>query len=237
MSNHSTEGEASLKQLEDELDFTFTDKDRLREALTHRSYLNEHPDWKLAHNERLEFLGDAVLELVVTDHLYHNYPLPEGELTNLRAAIVRGEMLAKIAEELELGNYLYMSRGERKDTGKARQYILANAVEALIGALYLDQGYEAAAKLIQKYIISKLPEVMAAGLHIDTKSRFQELAQEKFRVTPRYEVLSESGLDHARKFVVGAFLRENKLGEGEGSSKQEAQQNAARAALAALMAM
>lgn len=229
--------EVSLGQLETKLGFSFAEKDRLREALTHRSFLNENPNWKLPHNERLEFLGDAVLELVVTDHLYHHYPLPEGELTNLRASIVRGEMLAKIAEELELGDYLLMSRGERKDTGKARQYILANAVEAVIGALYLDQGYAAAAKLIERLIIAKLPEVVMAGLHIDTKSRFQEMAQEKFRVTPRYEVLSESGLDHARRFVVGAFLRDNKLGEGEGSSKQEAQQNAARAALATLMAM
>ncbi len=226
-----------MNELEKNLGFTFKDQSLLQQALTHRSYLNENPDWTLPHNERLEFLGDAVLELVVTDHLYHHYPLPEGELTNLRASIVRGEMLARVAEELALDHYMLMSRGERKDTGKARQYILANAVEALIGALYLDQGYQAAAEVIEWLIIVKLTGVVAAGLHIDTKSRFQELAQEKFRITPRYEVLSESGLDHARRFVVGAFLRDRKLGEGDGSSKQEAQQKAAGAALETLQGM
>lgn len=220
-----------IEELEKKLGFAFEDKDILREALTHRSYLNENPGWELDHNERLEFLGDAVLELVVTDHLYHHYRLPEGELTNLRAAIVRGEMLAKIAEELDLDAHILLSRGERMDTGKARQYILANAVESVIGALYLDQGYEAVKAVIDRLIIAKLPEVVEQGLHIDSKSQFQELAQEKFRVTPRYEVLHESGLDHAKQFVVGAFLRERKLGEGAGSSKQEAQQNAAKAAL------
>lgn len=229
-----TNDENKLEFFEGKLGFTFENQDILREALTHRSYLNENPDWKLDHNERLEFLGDAVLELVVTDHLYHHYRLPEGELTNLRAAIVRGEMLARIAEELDLDGFMLLSRGERKDTGKARQYILANAVEAVIGALYLDQGYEAAKAVIDRLIIAKLPEVMAQGLHIDSKSRFQELAQEKYRITPRYEVLRESGLDHAKQFVVGAFLRDRKLGEGMGSSKQEAQQQAARAALETL---
>jgi ribonuclease-3 len=229
-----TNDENKLEALEGKLEFEFKNKDTLREALTHRSYLNENPAWELDHNERMEFLGDAVLELVVTDHLYHHYRLPEGELTNLRAAIVRGEMLAKIADELGLDDHVLLSRGERKDTGKARQYILANAVEALIGALYLDQGYEAAKVLIDRLIIAKLPEVVEQGLHIDSKSRFQELAQEKFRVTPRYEVLHESGLDHAKQFVVGAFLRERKIGEGTGSSKQEAQQNAAKAALTQL---
>lgn len=229
-----TENEDNLTALESKLGFEFENKDILHEALTHRSYLNENPGWELDHNERLEFLGDAVLELVVTDHLYHHYRLPEGELTNLRAAIVRGEMLARIAEELGLDAHMLMSHGERKDTGKARQYILANAVESVIGALYLDQGYQATKVLIDRLIIAKLPEVVAQGLHIDSKSRFQELAQEKFRITPRYDVLRESGLDHAKEFVVGAFLRDRKLGEGAGSSKQEAQQNAAKAALAEL---
>lgn len=220
-----------MEELEKKLGIAFKNKELLIQALTHRSYLNENPDWQTDHNERLEFLGDAVLELIVTDHLYHHYQLPEGELTNLRAAIVRGEMLAKIAEELNLDDYIYMSRGERKDTGKARQYILANAVEAVIGALYLDSGYEAARKLVEERIVIKLEEVVQQGLHIDNKSRFQEIAQEKFRVTPRYVVLHESGLDHAKHFIIGAFLRDKKLGEGVGSSKQEAQQNAAKAAL------
>lgn len=224
----------SLAPLEKKLGVRFDDATILRQALVHRSYLNENPTFSLGHNERLEFLGDAVLELIVTDHLYHHYNLPEGELTNLRAAIVRGEMLSKIADELDLDAFLLLSRGERKDTGKARHYILANAMEAVIGALYLDQGYDATAVFIAKVIITKLPAIVKEGLHIDSKSRFQELAQEKYKVTPTYEVLEETGLDHAKKFVIGVFLGDKKMGEGTGSSKQEAQQQAARSALSAL---
>jgi len=220
-----------LSPLEKILEVTFKDPALLRQALVHRSYLNENPEFTLGHNERLEFLGDAVLELIVTDHLYHHYNLPEGELTNMRAAIVRGEMLSKIAEEVGIDSFMLLSRGERKDTGKARQYILANAIEALIGALYLDQGYEAADGLINRLIIAKLPTVVEQGLHIDSKSKFQEMAQEKFRITPTYEVLHEEGLDHVKKFVIGVFLGDKQMGEGLGSSKQEAQQNAARDAL------
>ena len=186
--------EKDLGPLEKTLEATFKDKDLLRQALVHRSYLNENRDFHLAHNERLEFLGDAVLELVVTDHLYRNYELPEGELTNLRAAIVRGEMLAQVGSVLGLDDFLLLSRGERRDTGKARNYIMANAVEAVIGALYLDQGYDAASDLIDRMIVSRLEKVVAEGLHIDTKSKFQELAQEHYRVTPTYEVLEETGL-------------------------------------------
>jgi ribonuclease-3 len=186
-----------LGPLEKKLGVTFKNTDLLQQALVHRSYLNENPDFPLPHNERLEFLGDAVLELVVTDHLYRHYNLPEGELTNLRAAVVRGEMLSRIAEEWELDEFLLLSKGERKDTGKARHYILANAVEAVIGAVYVDQGYESAEQLITGAMVVKLPEVIAQGLHIDSKSKFQELAQEKFRLTPTYEVLREDGLDHA----------------------------------------
>ena len=226
-----------LEQLQKRLGIQFKDENLLRQALTHRSYLNENPDFVMGHNERLEFLGDAVLELVVTDHLYRTYDLPEGELTNLRAAVVRGDMLAKIAEDLSIDGYMLLSRGERKDTGKARHYILANAVEAIIGAMYLDQGYSAAHAFIDKEIVVKLPEVVQKGLYIDNKSKFQELAQEKFRVTPVYRVLHESGLDHAKQFVIGAFLGEKKLGEGAGSSKQEAQQEAAKEALARLKEM
>ncbi|MAF81062.1 ribonuclease III [bacterium] len=221
-----------LKPLEQTLGVSFTDDTALRQALVHRSYLNENPSFELAHNERLEFLGDAVLELVVTDHLYQNYEMPEGELTNLRAAIVRGEMLSRVAEAMGLSEYLLLSRGERQDTGKARQYILANAVEAVIGAVYLDQGYGAAAKVITTHIISRLEQVIAEGAHIDNKSRFQELAQEKYRVTPVYKVIKEHGLDHAKHFSVGVFVGDKQMGVGEGSSKQEAQQAAAKAALA-----
>jgi ribonuclease-3 len=221
----------SLTPLTEKLGVSFTEESVLRTALTHRSYLNENPAFELDHNERLEFLGDAVLELVVTDFLYQNYPLPEGELTNLRSAVVRGEMLSKIAVEMDLEPYLLLSRGESKDTGKARQYILANAVEAVIGAVYKDQGYDAAKKIIDTFMIAKLPEVVEKGLYIDTKSKFQELAQDRFRITPVYTVLSESGLDHEKEFVIGVFLGKKKMGEGKGSSKQEAQQQAAKTAL------
>jgi ribonuclease III len=226
-----------LSLLEQKLNTEFKNKDLLRQAVVHRSYLNENPDFELEHNERLEFLGDAVLELVVTDHLYHHYELPEGEMTNLRSAIVRGEMLSKVAQELDLEAYLMLSRGEQKDTGKARQYILANAVEAIIGALYLDQGYEAAKSVINQYIVSKLHEVEKRGLHIDSKSRFQELAQERFRITPTYKVTSEAGLDHDKQFVIGVYLEDKKMAEGRGSSKQEAQQAAAHAAMQQLEGM
>ena len=223
-----------LSPLEKNLGIVFSDKNTLLRALTHRSYLNENPKFELDHNERLEFLGDAVLELIVTDYLYRTYQLQEGEMTNLRSAIVRGEMLSKIAGDMGIEEYLLLSRGEKKDTGKARQYILANAVEAVIGAAYEDQGYEGAKKLVDSFVISKLPEVVDKGLHIDMKSKFQEIAQEKFRITPSYQVLSESGLDHQKEFVVGVFLHNKKMGEGRGMSKQEAQQQAATVALAEL---
>lgn len=223
-----------LSALEGRLGVSFSNKNVLLQALTHRSYLNENPTFELDHNERLEFLGDAVLELIVTDHLYRNYPLPEGEMTNLRSAVVRGEMLSSIAREMGLEEYLLLSRGEKKDTGKARNYILANAVEAVIGAVYEDLGYESAKRIVDSFIVSKLPEVVEKGLHIDTKSKFQELAQDHFRITPTYKVLQESGLDHAKEFIVGVFLHDKKMGEGRGSSKQEAQQQAALQALAEL---
>lgn len=212
----------------------FNNIDLLRSALTHRSYLNEHRDYKLDHNERLEFLGDAVLELVVTGYLYNNYSNPEGELTNWRAALVNGEMLAKISKKLGVENYLLMSRGEANDTGKARQYLLANAFEAIIGAIYLDQeenGYEASEKFILKNIISELPEIIENKLYMDPKSRFQEEAQDKEGITPTYRVIEESGPDHNRRFIVGVYLSEKLIAKGEGMSKQEAQRNAASEAL------
>ncbi|MEI7750162.1 MAG: ribonuclease III [Candidatus Moraniibacteriota bacterium] len=208
-------------------------RDLFQEAITHRSYLNEHRGYKLEHNERLEFLGDAVLELVVTDYLYRNYPNPEGELTSFRAAIVNGEILAEIAGNLGLGDFLLMSRGEAKDMGRARMWLLANAIEAVIGALYLDQGYDAARVFIEANVVSELPRVIAAGLHTDPKSRFQELSQEKTGITPSYRVLKEWGPDHDRHFTSGVFLGDNLVAEGEGASKQEAQRNAAAAGIKA----
>lgn len=219
-----------MENLAEKLGIKFNDINLLQQALTHRSYLNEHRDYKLDHNERLEFLGDAVLELVVTEYLYENYPNPEGELTNWRAALVNGEMLSKISKRLGVEEFLLMSRGEAKDTGKARQYLLANAFEAITGAIYLDQkesGYNAAKDFIMKNVIVELPEIIEKKLYMDPKSRFQEQAQEKVGITPSYMVLEESGPDHDKRFVVGIYLGEELIARGEGSSKQEAQRNAA----------
>lgn len=225
-----------MHELAKKLEVEFHELDLLRQALTHRSYLNEHREYKLDHNERLEFLGDAVLELVVTEHLYKNYSNPEGEMTNWRAALVNGEMLAKISRELGVEEFLLMSRGEAKDTGRARQYLLANAFEAIIGAIYLDQkeaGYAVCQNFILRHVIGRLPEIIEKKLYLDAKSRFQEEAQEKVGLTPGYRVLEESGPDHDKKFIVGAYLGEELVAKGEGLSKQEAQRNAAEKALEA----
>lgn len=223
-----------FSELERTLGVKFKDQNILRQALAHRSYLNENPGFALDHNERLEFLGDAVLELVVTEYLYQRYPNPEGELTNWRAALVNAIMLSSIAKGLELDDYLYLSRGETKDVGgKARQFILANAIEAVIGAIYLDQGSEVASKFIHQHVLVELPEVLAHKLYLDPKSRFQEQAQELDGVTPHYLVLDEHGPDHAKVFRVGLYLGAELVAEGEGSSKQEAQVAAAEAGLKA----
>lgn len=226
-----------IKDLAGKLEVGFNDPDLLQQAVTHRSYLNEHRGYRLEHNERLEFLGDAVLELVVTEHLYKNFPgHPEGEMTNWRAALVNGEMLAKISKRLGVEEYLMMSRGEAKDTGRARQYLLANAFEAIVGAIYLDQGekgYDAAKEFISRNVIVELKEIIDKKLYMDPKSRFQEESQERIGITPSYRVLEESGPDHDKKFVVGAYLGEELAAKGEGLSKQEAQRKAAENALAA----
>lgn len=213
------------------LGIKFNDPELLQQAVTHRSYLNEHRGYKLDHNERLEFLGDAVLELVVTEYLYANYPNPEGELTNWRAALVNGEMLAKISKKLGVEEFLLMSRGEAKDTGRARQYLLANAFEAITGAIYLDQGYEVAKDFILKNVVVHLPEIIEKKLYMDPKSRFQEEAQEKVGITPSYRVLEETGPDHDKKFIVGVFLDSEMVAKGDGPSKQEAQRKAAEKGL------
>jgi len=222
---------SDLSILEEKLGIKFNSCELLQQALVHRSYLNENPGFGLDHNERLEFLGDAVLELIVSEYLYRQYPNPEGELTNWRAALVNAKMLAEIATQLKLDDYILLSRGEAKDTGRARQYILANAMEALIGAIFLDQGLEKAREFINQYIISRLPEILEKGAWRDAKSRFQEEAQERVGITPSYEVLQEWGPDHAKHFRVGVFLEEELIAEGEGFSKQEAQQKAAENAL------
>lgn len=220
-----------LLELEEKINVKFSNHDILLSALTHRSYINENPKWHLDHNERLEFLGDAVLELVVTEYLYNNYPNPEGELTNWRAALVNSIMLAKISTKIDLNNYLLLSRGETKDIGRARQYILANAMEAVIGAIYLDKGYKSAKDFISLFILPELPEILEGKTYKDYKSRFQEEAQDRIGITPTYEVLKEWGPDHAKQFQIGVFLEKDLAGEGTGPSKQDAQQKAAEAAL------
>ena len=220
-----------LQELEEKIGVKFKNHDLLLQALTHRSYLNERPKWHLDHNERLEFLGDAVLELVVTEYLYNKYPNPEGELTNWRAALVNSVMLAKISAKFELNDYILLSRGEARDTGRARQYILANVVEAVIGAVYLDQGYGACDGFIKKFILDELRDVLESGSYKDYKSLFQEQAQERTGITPTYEVIKEWGPDHAKHFHVGVYLEKELIGEGTGPSKQDAQQAAAESAL------
>jgi len=220
-----------ISKLEKNIEVEFKDKDLLLQALTHRSYINENPKWHLDHNERLEFLGDAVLELIVTEYLYKNYPNPEGEMTNWRASLVNANMLAKLSSEFDLNDFILLSRGESKDTGRARQYILANAYEAVIGAIYLDSGYESAKGFINKYVLKELADIIENKTYRDAKSLFQEKAQEKVGITPTYEVLEEWGPDHARNFKVGVFIEKEMAGQGEGPSKQEAQQVAAEDAL------
>ncbi len=212
----------------------FKDQRFLETAFTHRSYLNENRGTQREHNERLEFLGDAVLELVVTEFLYAKYPeKPEGDLTAYRAALVNTQSISEAAQKLGMNEFLLLSRGESKDTGRARQIILANAFEALIGALYLDQGYAAAKDFIAKQLFHKTDDVVARRLWQDAKSRFQENAQEKFGITPSYQLVDQSGPDHDKTFVVGAFLGSERVAIGEGRSKQEAEQAAAEKALSA----
>jgi ribonuclease-3 len=230
----TTTPQSDYKPLEERLSYKFKDKSLLLQSLTHRSYLNEHSDYEYEHNERLEFLGDAVLELIVTEHLYKNYANPEGELTNWRAALVNAKTLAGIATQLAFEDYLLMSKGEAKDkNSKARMYILANAIEAIIGAIYLDGGVQAAEGFIHKHILSHLPFILKNQLYIDPKSKFQETAQEMLGVTPNYKVLKETGPDHNKEFTVGVFLDKELVAIGSGTSKQEAQIAAAQAGLEA----
>lgn len=223
-----------LASLEKLLGTQFNNKDMLHQALVHRSYLNENPNASEDHNERLEFLGDAVLELVVTEYLYKKYPeRPEGELTALRAAVVNSRALSDVAINIGINDFLLLSRGEAKDTGKARQFILANTIEAIIGAMYLDLGYEASRNFIEKKVLEILPMIVDQKLYRDPKSMLQEQSQGQLGITPTYEVLKEWGPDHAKHFIVGVFLGDEKVAEGEGMSKQEAQQVAAENGLTA----
>lgn len=217
----------NISKLEKKIKVVFKNKDLLKQALVHRSYINEHRDFKLYHNERLEFLGDAVLELISTEYLYNNFSKPEGELTNYRAALVNGKMLADISKKIGLEEYILMSRGEAKDTGKARRYIMANALEAVIGAIYLDRGYKKTQKFVTKNILCEIEDVIREKLYQDPKSKFQEEAQDRAGITPSYKVIKEWGPDHDKHFIVGLFLEDEKISEGEGTSKQSAQRKAA----------
>tara|TARA_B100000508_G_scaffold140089_1_gene140096 strand:+ start:4198 stop:4914 length:717 start_codon:yes stop_codon:yes gene_type:complete len=226
--------ETDLDKIQELLGVQFTDTTHLLSAVTHRSYLNEHREATWDHNERLEFLGDAVLELVVTDYLFAKYPeKPEGELTAVRAALVNTTSLSAASEQLGINEHLLMSKGEAKDVGRARQYILANVFEACIGAIYMDQGYETAKDFIAKRLFPKTDEIVHKRLWQDAKSRFQELSQEHVSITPTYETIAQEGPDHDRVFTVGVFLRGELIAEGKGRAKQEAEQQAAEKAIEA----
>ena len=221
-----------FSKLEERISYKFKDRDLLKESLTHRSYLNENPSWHLPNNERLEFLGDAVLELATTEELYNRYPdSQEGDLTSYRAALVNYQMMATIAKEIGLENLVLLSRGEAKDMGRARDVILANAMEGLIGAIYLASDYLGAKKLVKVFVLSHLAEVIAKGLYKDAKSLLQEKSQADLKITPNYKVISEKGPDHAKIFEVGVFLNDKMVAIGSGQSKQDAEVEAAKRAL------
>jgi len=222
-----------FSQLENNLKIKFKKIDLLKQAFSHRSYLNENPNWRLGHNERLEFLGDAVLELVVSEYLFKKFPNdPEGFLTNLRASLVNAETLAQVAGKLDFDKYLLLSKGEAKDTGSGHHYILANTYEALVGAIYLDSGYKKCQKFIEKYLIDQnLDRIIKEGSYKDPKSLLQEKTQAELGVTPVYKTLEEWGPDHAKHFKVGVFFADKLIEEGEGSSKRVAEQEAAKKAL------
>ncbi len=222
-----------FSKLEAIIGIKFKNINLLKQAVVHRSYINEHPNFELGHNERLEFLGDAVLEIIVTEYLYHHYPnMTEGDLTSIRASLVNSKMLYQVACKINLEDFLFLSRGEAKDkNSKAKQYIVANAVEALIGAIYLDQGIKAAKKFVNKFILCEADYIVSNQLYLDPKSTFQEKAQEKFKITPHYRVLKETGPDHAKTFEVGLYINDELIARGIGTSKQEAQVEAARKGL------
>ncbi len=221
----------SFVNLEKTIGIRFKDKDLLAQALTHRSAVRQSR--ALGHNERFEFLGDAVLELVSTEYLFHIGQKSEGEMTNLRSALVNRENLASVANEISLGEYLYLSKGEERSGGREKDSTLSNALEALIGALYLDQGFEIAQQFCNEFILTRLQAIQAAGKHLDEKSMFQEKAQESEGLTPHYEVLEQEGPDHEKTFTCGVFIGEEKVAEGQGNSKQRAETAAASAGLKA----
>lgn len=221
-----------LNDLETKIDVKFNNEDLLKEAITHRSYLNEKSNWRLPHNERLEYLGDAVLELAVTEKLFHQFSEEaEGKLTILRAALVNYQILSRVAVDIDLEKFILMSKGEAKDSGKAKEVILANALEALIGGIYLDQGFKKASYFTERFIMKYLKEILENESYKDAKSKLQEITQEKLKITPTYRVLEEFGPAHDRLFKVGVYLDKDLVAEGSGTSKQEAETEAAKTAL------
>ncbi len=223
---------SDFSKFEKKIGIVFKDKNLLAQAFCHRSYLNENPSFKLGHNERLEFLGDAVLELTVTEYLYVNYPKnPEGELTSWRASLVNTKRLAETAKELDFSEFILLSKGEMKEQGELRQSTLANTFEAVVGAMYLDSGYDKCYKFVEKNLLKKLTDIIKLGLYKDSKSFFQEEAQSKEFVTPTYKILKEWGPDHKKTFKVGVFLKDQLIAEGSGLSKQEGEEKAAEEAL------
>jgi len=223
-----------FSQFEKSAGIKFNDKKLLRQAFIHRSYINENKDAGFEHNERLEFLGDAVLELIVTDYLYKKYPgKTEGDLTSYRSALVNATTCAAVATTLGVNDFLILSKGETKDTGRARQYILANALEAIIGAIYVDQGYDGAKDFVITHISPLIEKILEEGTWIDAKSLFQEKAQDHFGNTPSYKTVKETGPDHDKHFTVGVFVGDKMIASGDGKSKQDAEQEAAKKALVA----
>ena len=221
-----------LSAFEKITNIVFNDKKLLEQAFIHRSYINESTGSKLSHNERLEFLGDAVLELIVTDYLYNKYPdRDEGELTAYRSALVNAVIIGEVAQAIGMNDYLLLSKGEAKDAGRARSYILANTYEAYVGAVYIDQGYDVARDFISRTLFGKIDTIVAKKLWRDAKSLVQEKSQEYLNMTPVYKVISEAGPDHDKHFTIGVFFGDEQIATGKGKSKQEAEQAAARSAL------
>ena len=222
----------STEKLQSNLKYSFSNEAFLNEALTHRSFLNENPQWKIPNNERLEFLGDAVLELAVTEELFNRYPdKEEGWMTSVRAALVNYVMLADVARAVGLEKFILLSRGELKDTGRARDVILANALESVIGALYLDGAYPAAKKFINDAVLSHLDEVLKKSLYMDAKSSLQEKVQATLKLTPVYKVISSEGPDHKKTFTIGVYFGDKLIAQGTGPSKQDGEVDAAKKAL------
>jgi ribonuclease III len=222
----------SAGKLEKIIGVKFKDKNLLINALIHRSYINEVPKFPLPNNERLEFLGDAVLELIISTHLFEKFPdRPEGDLTSFRSAVVKTPSLAEAARGYSYGDFILMSGGEESTGGRTREHILANTFESILGALYLDQGYEAAKKFVEKSLFHKIDDIVENRLDIDNKSKFQEVVQEVLKVTPEYKLVEDEGPDHSKTFTMAVFVSEKEMGRGKGRSKQEAEQSAATEAL------